>query len=436
MRELQLKNSMFDVIGLLLLVIIVAYGNALGADFQFDDYNVIVDNQRVHTLAAWWQSQPGLRPLLRLTDTLNWLICPQASCFVAFNLLLHAGCTLGVFLLVEKLATQRKLPGHTALLTAILFALHPVHSEAVTYISGRSMSLMTCAYLWSLLAYERWRDCKQSGWRCLSLALFICAMVAKETAIIMPATLMLWERVMRPQSSLRQAFTMTSLHWWGLAVPLLLLGGSSEYQKLLLAEGPARPLTELVSQQSSSIFYLISKIFWPLRLCIDPLPVSHGTLKFFLVLLLATCVWAWKRNALPIGFALLWLMLHLLPTNSLIVRWDYASERHLYWATWPLLLVISACLLKIKPFWRQLTLCLILPALLWLTVARNADYRNEVALWRSTVSVVPLKPRAWNNLGYALEQAGDISGALTAYKQALRIDPEFSIARRNLYAIE
>src|SRR5574339_147144 len=58
--------------GLLLAAILVAYANAVGGSFQFDDFNVIVRQPAVHSLAAWWDSMPGIRPLLKLSYTLSW----------------------------------------------------------------------------------------------------------------------------------------------------------------------------------------------------------------------------------------------------------------------------------------------------------------------------------------------------------------------------
>ena len=76
----------------------------------------------------------------------------------------------------------------------------------------------------------------------------------------------------------------------------------------------------------------------------------------------------------------------------------------------------------------------LLVAAVFLTVARNHDYRSEVALWERTALLSPDKPRVHNNLGYAWQLAGEPEKAARAYGEALRLDPDFPKARGNLEA--
>jgi hypothetical protein len=91
----------------LLVATALAYLNALVAGFQFDDFNIIVDNSRVHSLAAWWQQMPGIRPLLKLSYTLNWISGFGAPGFHAVNLLLHL---INVALLWRRRVSQFLTP--------------------------------------------------------------------------------------------------------------------------------------------------------------------------------------------------------------------------------------------------------------------------------------------------------------------------------------
>lgn len=130
-------------LAVLLPAVALAYANALVAGFQFDDFNIIVDNPAVHTLSAWWAGMPGIRPLLKLSYTLNWLADPHPIGFHAVNVLLHL---LNVALVWRLTAHLPGRDGHehgperlrARVLTTLLFALHPIQTEAVTYVSGRS----------------------------------------------------------------------------------------------------------------------------------------------------------------------------------------------------------------------------------------------------------------------------------------------------------
>src|SRR5574338_106268 len=73
----------------LLTLVALAFANALTASFQFDDFQMIVDNPNVHGLAAWWQALPGIRPLLKLSYALNWTLSPAPWAWHAFDLGVH-----------------------------------------------------------------------------------------------------------------------------------------------------------------------------------------------------------------------------------------------------------------------------------------------------------------------------------------------------------
>ncbi|HEY9034355.1 MAG TPA: hypothetical protein VIN71_10490, partial [Pseudomonadales bacterium] len=147
---------------LLFAAVLLAYANAFNGAFQFDDYNVIVNNPLVHSYAAWWQDlRQGIRPLLKFTYTLSWTSATGTFAFHLGNILLHLLNTLLVWQLSRRvlaqhatLAAQPMLP----LFAALLFALHPANTEAVTYICGRSSSLMTLFYLLGLWLYSRGRE--------------------------------------------------------------------------------------------------------------------------------------------------------------------------------------------------------------------------------------------------------------------------------------
>ena len=144
---------------LFLLAICVAYANIWLGGFQFDDYNVIVNNPGVHTWQAWLDGLGhGIRPLLKLSYTLSWTAGWGIAGFHLFNLFIHLVTVLLVFELSRRfvgeyaLLREKSLP--VALFAALLFALHPANTEAVTYVSGRSSALMTLVYLGGLLFYE------------------------------------------------------------------------------------------------------------------------------------------------------------------------------------------------------------------------------------------------------------------------------------------
>jgi tetratricopeptide (TPR) repeat protein len=415
---------------------VLPYLNALRSAFQFDDYNVIVDNPAVHSWTAFMaDAGQGIRPVLKLSYTLNWLADPGPAGFHLVNVAVHAANTLLVYFLSLRLGkpTEAGLPsrpaGAVSLLAALLFAVHPVQTEGVTYVCGRSVSLMGFFYLASLLAYDRGA---RGGDRLLlwlvSPAFFLLAVLTRETALTLPAALALWE----------------APHWILLGLLLFWLAARPAAADLYLYGLTKRSVADNALSQVNGVTYLLSRLLFAHRLNIDPdLPVLTGwslalaAQAVFLASLLALGTIALRRRP-RLGFGLLWFFLQLLPTNSLIPRLDIANERHLYLAAWGLFLPLGEVM---GTAWREeagsargrkVAVAAALAAAALLTVVRNHDYRSEVALWERTALLSPGKPRVHNNLGYAYQLAGEPEKAARSYEEALRLDPKFRKARANL----
>jgi tetratricopeptide (TPR) repeat protein len=155
-----------------------------------------------------------------------------------------------------------------------------------------------------------------------------------------------------------------------------------------------------------------------------------------LALLLLAMAWSWRRRPW-LAFAIGWALLHLLLLHSLLPRLDVANDRQLYLATWPLglALVVELNLWAAVRWPRRVATAVLLALLgcaLLLTVARNHDYRSEVALWQQTVRLSPDQSRVHNNLGYAYWMAGQPVPARRAFLDALNLDAGNVKARLNL----
>lgn len=421
----------------------VVYPGSFRGVFQFDDYNVIVDNPGVHSWGAFLAGLPrGIRPLLKFTYTLNWTAGPGLFGFHFVNVGLHAANAVMLFLLASWIGGP-SVSRFAAVLPALLFAVHPVQTEVVTYISGRSVSLMAFFYLGSLLVYLRGRE---RGSRFLlylaSPILFLLAAASKEVALTLPFVLVLCEAVRREKTGWTEALRGQAVHWGLLVALAVFFLAHVGYGRLLDACFGIRGAAANLLTQVHGIGYLLSRLVMPHALNIDPdLPVFSGWSPallpetLLLAALLAGGIFGLRKRP-PAGFGILWFFLHLVPTNSFIPRLDVANERQLYLASWGLFLVVAAeaDLLREKRGARWITAVavVLVVALGALTVSRNTAYRSEVALWEDTVRKSPGKARGWNNLGYAYQQAGRIRDAEAAYLRALRVDPGYALARGNL----
>lgn len=386
---------------------------------------------------------PGIRPLLKFSYALNrQLAGGEASLFGfhAVNLALHVGNALLLHAIARRLLAGDENAGRAALLAALIFAAHPVHSEAVTMISGRSMTLMAFFYLASLLAYLDQR-------RGLSLAAFAAALAVRETALTLPLALLLVERLRVPDRPLRVALARGGGHWLLAAlagVALLLL---PHFRHLAAVSLATRPLLDNLITQSAAALYLLRQWLWPLALDADPLlPLFTDWNGFWLASVALSsglcigAVLAWQKagDARWIGFGLFWFFLHLAPTNSLLPRLDVANERHLYLASAGLCLLAARWLtrgLQTRPRLLAGVASALALALALTTLARNTVYRDEITFWADVTAKNPGNSRAYNNLGYALAQANQPAAALAAYDRAIRLDPADFTARLNRRAL-
>lgn len=422
---------------LLLGLVLLAYATAWTASFQWDDFRVIVEEPAVHSLRAWLlEGTRGLRPLLKLSYALDWGSGLGAPGFHGTNLAIHGMNTL----LVLHLARRLGLPG--ALGAAAFFALHPVQTEAVTYVCGRSVSLMNTFYLAALLLHLRAEGPGQGVRRWLGIpGWFAAALLVRETALTLPLAILLVDRFRG--RSWGEGFR-NAAPCLGLGALVLAAGAfHPAYRGFMLGNLALRDVGSTLATQVQGWSYLALRIFEPWALNLDPDLRPIGLLGaptiLAVVLGLGLLVAAWRRLGFqaPAAFAVLWFALHLLPTNSLVPRLDVASERHLYLPMAGVALAAGSGLAtwargRSRP-WIAAGLLLLLGGL---TVLRNGDYETEVSLWEDTARKSPAKARVHTNLGFAYQQAGRREDARRAYLRALELDPAYPPARQNLESLE
>lgn len=436
-------NSELRAFGWLLLAVCLAYTNVLGTPYQFDDYNVIVHFPGVHSWGDWRDGLThGIRPLLKAGYTLDWTLGYGASGFHLTNLIIHLLNGWLVYRLSRHYCARHAgLFASLPLFVALLFVLHPAHSEAVSYISARSSSLMTLFYLLGLLAYTRGRQQAYALHLHLFTPLcFAAALLCKETAVTFPFALLLWERFAldaRPG-----IFKAQWTNWAMLMIAGLLFLFSEIFQSHMMRSAQFNTLGGNIATQASGMLWLLQQWALPLWLNIDPdLPLyrslSAAPLPVLAVLMLGSAAW-WLRKQRPWwSFALAWAMLQLLPLYVLLPRLDIANERQLYLVGWPLALALCIELsTHLNARTARIAMLALLLAASLLTALRNLDYRSEITLWQDTAQQSPNKARVHNNLGYAWLLAGNNEEARREFERALQLDPQHAEAAGNLLKLE
>jgi len=288
--------------------------------------------------------------------------------------------------------------------------------------------MMAVFYLAAMLAYLR-----RAHW-IVSTALFVLAVATRETAVTLPAALLLCELCRSDPLPWKEIARRQWPHW-----TLLLAGGvfllfNQRYFDLLAYGYGERSLADNLVTQVGGISYLALRLLSLQDYNIDPaLPTLtewSEALRFQAVCLTVLFMLgiANLRKRPWVAFGVLWFFLQLTPTNSIVPRLDVANDRQLYLSSWGLFLAICIQL-------RNLQRPLVAGALLVFaatSVARQLDYRSEIVLWESSVSLAPWNARGHNNLGYAYQLAGRTKEARREYEAALFFDPRHAKARLNL----
>jgi protein O-mannosyl-transferase len=446
----SLKSSPYLHLLVIAGAIFGVYYNALHGAFQFDDYPTIVNSGVVHTFGSWLDDAlRGIRPLLKLSYLISWYTGPGVLSFHLFNMAVHGINSLFVYVLTLKIVNHtgsitkgKTIQCTVALATALIFALHPIQTEGVTYLSGRSTSLMALFYLAALLAYIQGGE---SGKKVVTLIisplLFLCALAVKEPAVTLPVALLLWELTGHQRLKFSTIIARQGVHWSILALVFMGLLLHPGYRTLILSYHlAANMLTPL-----SGLGYLLSHLVLPGRLNIDPdLPVvstmtpvlAVTMVLFFSALAVAVAL---VRKKPWVTFFIIWFFLLLLPTNSFILRPDVANDRQMYLPLFGVALGITIPMGRLTGSLgrrgRRALLCitvLLLVTLAGFTMDRNWVYRTEISLWEDTAGKSPSKARVYNNLGCAYLNAHRNKEAKDAFLTALRLNPHYDPARFNL----
>lgn len=424
---------LFAAIAGALVAVLWAYGPAMHGPFLFDDTTLqFALPGFAEPLRAW---VGHLRPLLMFTYWVNVQISGSDTfSYHLVNVLIHLVAATLIYFIVRRLLEWAGVePGMRTPLAgfcALLFLLHPVESEAVAYLAGRSEALSSTIVF---AAFAVFLYGKQGGitWARAAavIVLFLAALAAKEQTIVLPALLLLTDYWWNPGFSFRGIRQN-----WKLYVPLALgaVAGVVRFAPLIFNAQTAgfgmKDLTwyQYLFTEFRAIFVYIREFFLPFGLNADwDFPISHSIFDrgaiFGLIALLALMAAAWHyRKRFPLAsygfFAFLVLML---PTSSILPIRDPIAERRLYFASIGLILVAADLVRRIKLPRATLTAAcaaiLLLAAVV--THARAEAWSSEVALWEDSTAKSPDKARDRFQLASAYLDAGDCTRSVTEFEK-------------------
>ncbi|MGP8244776.1 MAG: tetratricopeptide repeat protein [Bryobacteraceae bacterium] len=426
-----------------------AYGPAMYGPFLFDDtYLKFALPGADSPLSDWVQ---GVRPLLMASYWLSARMAGDTTYAYHFgNVLIHLAAGGLIGLIVRRLLEWAGVgdPKRTwmAAFAGALYLLHPLNSEAVAYLAGRSESLSTAlalaayaVFLYPQTAAVSW------GAPAAVFLLFGAALLTKEQTLVLPALLLLTDFWWNPASP-EKAFSFQGIRAnWRLYVPLGLAaaGGLYLFRNLIVAGGSAgfglKDFTwyQYFFTQCRALFVYALEFVCPAWLNVDwHFPISHSLIEhgaiFGLVAWLALVAAAWflRRRFRLAAFGLLVYLVMMAPTSSILPIADAVAERRAYFSMLGLLLILLELLLRARLAPRTLgAVCaLVLVAAATVTHARAALYGDEVALWTDSVEKTPNNYRGHFHLAQAYMDENRCDLAVREFQRAAAIGaPDYGL---------
>jgi len=444
----------------LIALTLIVYLPGFKAPFHFDDLESIINDRYIrmseltahNMFLAAFQDFKQNRPLSNLSFALNFyfnIMNPFGYHLV--NFLVHLVSGICLWLLLARLFSRRMKDLLTARLVAFLSALlwmvHPVNTQAVTYIVQRHSEMAGAFSLLGLLCFDLGRVSKKIYYYIFSGLACLCALLCKETAYVLPVFIFLYDLFFFQE--LKEGWLNRNRKWIaGLVVIYVLLsavalrGQMTGKMKHDFADFTFTPAQRSLTQGRVLLSYL-GLVLFPAGslLSLEHSPeISKSPLQplttipaFLVILGLAGFSLAYARKYPLASFAVLWYFGQL-ALESLPLPIDIMTEHRLYLASIPVLAMIPCAFgFRLKSLKLGAALCLLVCLFAGiLAYERNLVWLTRVSLWRDAVMKAPDNNRPWHNYCSFLIDEEDVNRAGFACKYALILNEKQADTHNNM----
>lgn len=439
------NQSRWPDYALLVMLTAVVYGRLLGCDFQanYDDNWVVLFDESVrgfswsHIRAAFTSQKIGsyvpLETVSFMLDYTLWGL--KAGGFHLTNILLHTACGLLLYRLIMRLYRERLM----ALVASAVFLVHPVQVESVAWITQRRTSLCMIFFLLTWEFYCRYREAPEDSKLvpyCTALTLFICALLSKSIAVILPVLLVLFDLCFlngEKRFNLKDKipFVVAAL---SIAVLSLISQSDPEGARVSTYHGGSA-LATFYTMLTVFCRYL-TMLVWPSGLSIVYAPSIHTSIDaavvgsaFMLVTVLVVTV-RLLRIDLRIGFWVSVFFIGLMPVSQIIPLHTLMNDRYLYFPMLGVAALAGTGAVELRNRFKEYNLTMIhalvilpLLTLAALSYQRGAVWKDTLTLFTDAVAKEPGKDKAWEVLGGTHKALGNTDAALQAYQRGYSLNP-------------
>ena len=426
------------LIGILLAAVALVYGNTLRNQFTMDDGLYVMNNPQVsepslHALFSPNKFTNVFRPVTLATLALNWAMGGMEPVgYHLVNLLLHAGVVWLLYLLIQEIFGPSPRGKSVAFVAALLYAVHPIHTEAVSSIVGRAEILAAGFLLAAWILHLRDQE-----WP--ALFCFALAVLSKESAVVFFPLVLLGDYLTgRWKPRLRYAWIAgATLLYLGLLWKVQ--GGRFGQARISLEDNPLASVSAewRILNALRIAWKYVGLHFYPMVLSCDysfnQLPVYQDwrhTLPAALAAVAAVGGWIWAIRKGQTGLALaggIYMGGFATTANILVPTGTIMGERLTYLPSAGFCLLVALAWIWLEERQRTMAwglLTIVLAALSARTVYRNTDWKDNFALNSAAVRTVPGSGKIHHNLGSEYLMRNQYDLALKEFQIALRITPD------------
>ena len=460
--SLQSSETQLAVMVCLVVIVFLCFANSLGNDFVFDDIYLVVHNRHIRPLdlSVILSTYRPLRDLSYALDLKIWGEGPFG--FHLTNILIHSANVLLVFSLIRRLSDDLV----TAALAAVIFAVHPMQTDAVTYISGRRDLLFSFFYLLSFQTYISYslsrRSARGAAYFALFLLFWALSLMSKEMAASLPLFIFVWhfcELWEKGPSWWRQVasttwktFAKDKWFWLVLFIGGVAFTGYWSFVKQASRKARWGEIDYWGGSLLNNFLTVIRVHAWYFKQLLYPTPIAQylgafepsqtifdWSFAISLVVVAGVLVYGFlllNRDRL-MAFAIFSYFVILLPVSQIIPHHELLADHYLYLPLMSFGLFVALLVRRIKRSsatagkvaYGVAGLAVVIFAVI--TVMQNKVWKNERTLWAANYQAVPNSPRATMNLGNTYQET-EPDKAAEYYKRALGLNPTPEI-KRSLY---
>jgi len=447
----------FLLIGLAIILTYIAFAPSLKNGFvSWDDEGYLFENGYI--INYGWKATKAIFSNIIMANyhpitiyvyaTLHHLYKFLPYPYHLFNVLFHLFNVLLVFIFIFKLSKKNLT---IAFVTALLFGIHPLHVESVTWVSETKDVLYTFFFIIGLLCYIKYNDIKQKKiiYYSLSLLFFILSCLSKGMAVVFPLILVIIDFINDRKINIKSQ--LNKIPFFIIALIFGIIAIKAQATDKGIFDTSAFSLFDKIVLPAYGMLFYLYKMVYPLNLSIIyPYPIKTSSVLSFeylispliLILLVGLVLYSLKYNK-KIAFGSLFFFFCILPVLQIIpVGISIASDRYFYLSSIGLFYLIGIGFnyliennSKIKHYSKFVAfvlLIIITSILINLTRKRTMVWNNTITLWQEVIRYDPNIDKPYFNIGLQLDRNGNTDSAIVLYKKAIYYNPKNVKALNNL----